>query len=397
MLLLNTVSDLIRVITSSANALDVFVSFVDTTTTTTAGGRQRTSISSAATTTVVAAPAASTERVIKSASFNARGGANSVIVFFTDGTAENLIGGSTGLVLSSGDTLIYTDTEGWRVQDANGQIKTIAGAVVAGHVIRINGVDQTQRAAENWITTADIVPAAADDAGGGETEMRLTFAVTSTVGGRLLRAPQIVTATNAAFAHPAGTKLIFVEGVGSGGGGGGCAALQGSCGNGGNAGNWGQKSFTSISGTSNITIGAAGAGVSGAAGTNGANCSFVHNAVTLTLPAGIGGTILAGGATQAASIANAGNAASTGADVGAVGQNGGIANRSTAVATAAYGGDGGSNPLGFGGKGFGGVNGAGVAAAGHGAGGGGAVAPVSGAAAAGGAATAGRFIIWEFG
>jgi hypothetical protein len=335
--------------------------------------------------------------VVKYLSLNARGGANSVVVFFTDGTAENLIGGSTGLVLSSGDTLIYTDTEGWRVQDTNGQIKTIAGAVIAGHVIRINGVDQTQRAAENWITTADIVPAATDDAGGGETEMRLSFAVASTIGGRLLRPPQHVTATNAAFAHPTGTKLIYVEGVGSGGGGGGCGALQGACGNGGNTGNWGCKAFTSISGTSNITIGAAGTTGAGVAGGNGGNCSFVHNAVTLTLPGGIGGTILAGAATQAASAANAGNAASTGADVGAIGQLGGLATRSTPSASAAFSGDGGSNPFGFGGKGFGGVNGAGVPGSGHGAGGGGATAPVSAVAAAGGAATAGRFIIWEFG
>jgi hypothetical protein len=45
-----------------------------------------------------------------------------------------------------------------------------------GHVIRVDGVAQTQRAAMNLIDTTDILVAPTDDAGGGETELRWTFA-----------------------------------------------------------------------------------------------------------------------------------------------------------------------------------------------------------------------------
>src|SRR3972149_10688000 len=117
MIVLSTTSDLMQVTTDSANALDVLFSFVDTTTTTTLSGRQRTAFSSATTTTVVAAPGASVERVVKHGTVCARGGANNVIVRWTDGTTAQVLGGATGIALSAGDTLVYTDTNGWRVND----------------------------------------------------------------------------------------------------------------------------------------------------------------------------------------------------------------------------------------------------------------------------------------
>jgi hypothetical protein len=174
-LLLNTVNDLLRVTPSSANALDCFVSFVDTTTTTTLGGRQRTSLAAAAAATVLASPAASTERVVKFASFCARGGANNVIPFWTDGTTEQLLGGTVGVALATGETLIYTDTEGWRVHDIAGQIKYIVSTGgVQGHLIRVDGVDSTQRAAINFIDTSSVAFAPTDDGANNETELRAT-------------------------------------------------------------------------------------------------------------------------------------------------------------------------------------------------------------------------------
>lgn len=395
MIIQNTVNDLIRVATSTANALDVLASFVDSTSTTAAAQRQRTAIAAAATTTVVAAPAAATERVLKNLSFCARGGANGLIVFWTDGTTIQLLGGAAGIALGAGETLVYTDTEGWRVHDANGAIKTVASQL-AGHLIRVDGVDQTQRAAMNLIDS-EILVTPTDDGANNETELRFTIA-TSARG--LLRAPQIVLATNAAFAHPVGTRLLVVEGVGGGGASAGAGAAAGSVGNGGNSGNWGRKTFSSVSGTSNITIGAGGtAGAAGAAGNNGGNSSMVHNAVTFTLPGGIGGVVLAGAATIAQGAANAGNAASTGADIDIVGELGGQAYRNAAVATAAVSGEGGSNPLGQGGKGVAGANAAslpGLAGKGFGAGASGRNNGNTAVATAGIAGQPGAFIIWEF-
>lgn len=214
---------------------------------------------------------------------------------------------------------------------------------------------------------------------------------------RLMRAPQIITASNAAFAHPTGTRFLVVEGCGGGGGGAGTAAAAGACGSGGNAGNWGTHTFPApVSATSAVTIGAAGTTGSAAAGGNGGNSTFTNNAITLTLPGGIGGTLLAGLATVAAAVANAGNAASTNADVGTVGQIGQQAYRNAAATTAAIAGNGGSNPLGSGGLGFGGVTAVGKPATGFGGGGSGACGQTA-LAQAGGAATAGVFIVWEFG
>lgn len=214
--------------------------------------------------------------------------------------------------------------------------------------------------------------------------------------GTLLRAPQIVLATNAAFAHPTGTRIFIAEGVASGGGGGGAAAVAGAVGSGGNAGNWGRKAFTSISGTSNITIGAAGTTGSGVAGGNGGNCSIVHNAVTFTLVGGVGGTILAGAATIASAVINAANAANTGADIDELGERGAPGYRCSAAATSTIGGKGGTSKFGAGGLAQPFLAGAGAAASGRGAGGSGGAAPAA-VAVAGGAATAGAFVIWEFG
>jgi hypothetical protein len=213
----------------------------------------------------------------------------------------------------------------------------------------------------------------------------------------LLRAPQFLTASNAAFAHPTGTKFIVAFLLGGGGGGGGAAVGAGAGGNGGNGGSWGWRTFTSISGTSNVTIGAVGTVGSGAAGGTGGVTSVVHNAVTASASGGVGGALLAAGATLARAAANAANAANVGLDFGVLGEIGQRAKRKTAAAIQIEGGTGGSSPYGEGGFGndFGAI-GAGEAASGRGAGGGGAANPVA-TAQTGGAATAGLVIFWEFG
>lgn len=116
--------DVLRVSTSAATGVDVVVSYVDTNATTTTSGRQLTNIAAAATTTVLAAPAAGTERVIKQVHIQAEGGAQNMGVRITTGVTNFLLFGnaSTLLALARGDTLQYTDTEGWRVMNAAGKI-----------------------------------------------------------------------------------------------------------------------------------------------------------------------------------------------------------------------------------------------------------------------------------
>lgn len=171
MIIQNTVNDLIRVTTSSASALDVLASYVDSTATTVSAQRTRTAIAAAATTTIVPAPAASTERVLKNLSLCARGGANGLIVFWTDGTTIQLLGGAAGIALGAGETLVYTDTEGWRVHDTNGAVKTVASQL-AGHLIRANGTDQTQRSALNFVNNTELTFTGTDDGANNETEIR---------------------------------------------------------------------------------------------------------------------------------------------------------------------------------------------------------------------------------
>ena len=67
MLLLNSTSDILRLITgAAASTIDVHASYVDLNGTTVTAGRKNTRITTATTTTVVAAPGASTARNVKS-------------------------------------------------------------------------------------------------------------------------------------------------------------------------------------------------------------------------------------------------------------------------------------------------------------------------------------------
>lgn len=219
--------------------------------------------------------------------------------------------------------------------------------------------------------------------------------------GRLLRAPQILTA-GTTITHPPGTATIVVRGVGGGGGGGGNnggGVTAGSIGGCGGSGTYGERAFTVVASTSTYVCGAAGTNASGAAGGNGGNSTFTHNGTTVTLPGGNGGAMTAGGATVATAAGGAGGGAATNADISVPGQAGGTALRPAAAATPAiHSGAGGSNPLGEGGAGIATAGGAvaAVAATGLGAGGSGALAGTGTASAPGGAARPGGWIVSEY-
>ena len=207
----------------------------------------------------------------------------------------------------------------------------------------------------------------------------------SASGGRLLRAPQLLT-SGTSYTTPADCTSIYVEAVGAGGGGGGGSgsgtASQGAGGGGG--GGTASKLFTVTPSTAyTYAIGAAGsAGASGASGGAGGNTTFTVGATTATGGGGGGGLWISAGGSG-----GAGGTASSG-DLNIVGQGGGAA---AAFNTFSTGGIGGGSYLG--GGAFGKTGGAaGVTATGYGGGGSGGT--VSGNA--GGAGFQGVIRVWEY-
>lgn len=343
MIVLDSTSGIVRLVTTVAVALDVQASYVDSTDTTYTPGSTPTAISTATTTTIVAAPAASTQRGVKAISICARGGANTVTVEYFDGSTAFRV---LSVSLAANERLEYEDAHGWQVIDATGHIKT-----------------------------------------------------TGVGSGRLLRAAQILTA-GTSINHPTGTATIRVYGAAGGGAGGGVNNSPGAMGGCGGSGTYGEKWFTAGASSSTYVVGAAGAGVSGATGGNGTNSTFTHNGLTVTLPFGSGGVFVAGAASIATAAGGAGGGAATNADVSVQGQNGGMAFRPTAVAGfAAHTGPGGSTPLGVGGMGQAAVAAqvAGLPGKGFGAGGSGALEGTSTTAAiAGAAGTQGIWFVEEY-
>lgn len=460
MIVLSATADVIRVLTSTANAVAVHASFVDNTTTAYTPSRQNTAIASIATTTVVSSPAASTQRHVKHISFRATGGANVLTVQFFDGTTAFQIFSAS---LASGEHLEFNDLAGWRVLDAAGQVKyVVASGGIAGHVIESNGTPITQRPNLNFNAAAsfpNVTLVAADDAVNTESDITAqiaamaanTFAVNNTaspaapvglspgaqgillqaaaniiaatcgtdqalqrVGSadlgfsttrRLLRAPQVVLATNATFAHPTGTAFIIAIVVAGGGGGGGAvnsAASQITLGGGGASGGHLFHTFTSISGTSNVTIGAAGAAGAntGAAAGAGGNSSVVHNGVTVTAIGGPGAP--ANTTVGMAGVSGTGITSSPGALPPAVSTSANLNGGGNPGAEGLrYSGTAGQSGSGagciFGGGGIGRTTqGAGNAAIGPGGGGAGGLSISAGGAVTGGAGGAGFVIFLEF-
>jgi hypothetical protein len=132
MIVLNTTSDIVQITTTTANALDVHVTYVDNVTAAPyTSARQNTAIASSTTTTVLSSPAASTQRQLKVLTAVAKGGANAVTPKLFDGTTTfNLFG--NGISLLPNETLSYEDARGWFVLDALGQVKQVGATGPTG-------------------------------------------------------------------------------------------------------------------------------------------------------------------------------------------------------------------------------------------------------------------------
>jgi hypothetical protein len=189
------------------------------------------------------------------------------------------------------------------------------------------------------------------------------------------------------WSKPSDCRAVRVRLVGGGGGGGGSGPGDNRTGGGGGAGGYVEKLFdvTSIS-SATISVGTAGsAGSTTGNGGSGGATSWSDGTNTLTGGGGGGGNQ---GQTDSATRAVGGSA--SGGDINIAGQSGGIDGGSSAT-FGPYG-EGGSNPLGNGGRA--GRNAAGVSATGYGAGGAGG-SRISSTSRAGGAGRQGVVIVEE--
>lgn len=124
MLLLTTTSDVLKLTTSSAEAVDVTVSADDTTTTTNTPLSQETAFSSATTATILSAPAAATQRQIKLITITNKGTAvNNITLKKDNGTAYSI---SPVVPLYPNESFYYNDFDGFYKTDING-CKVIEG------------------------------------------------------------------------------------------------------------------------------------------------------------------------------------------------------------------------------------------------------------------------------
>lgn len=153
MMLLTSTSDLVRVITAEAAAIDVHASWVDNNAGTyTPGSTNTASITTATTTTVVSSPGASTQRNIKCLTVSNEHASTScfVTMVHSDGTNANTL---ISCRLLAGEKLILTKVGAWVHYDANGGIYPYLGSAVTGPLIA------DQAAMESGTTTRLVTPA----------------------------------------------------------------------------------------------------------------------------------------------------------------------------------------------------------------------------------------------
>lgn len=340
MILLTGTSDLLKLTTGSAGAVDVHASYFDVAGTPQVATPLRTNtaqITGVTTTTIVASPAASTQRNVKHVAIrNASAtSANTVVITHFDGTTNS---SSWSYTLQPGDALHYNDLTGWVYLPSTNTIQ---------------------------------------------------------VPGRLLSTTVLVSGTTFTTGHF--TNTVRVHMVGGGGGGGGCTsvAADAAAAGGGGAGGYCERLIATSPDTAlTYAIGAAGAGASGALGGNGGDTTITVNGVLLTAKGGTGAVVGNAVSTLSAYAGGAGGVTGTNGDVNAPGQPGQPGVTLLVATPIVSSGSGGSGPYGEGGVGLVAV-GNGNAGTGNGSGGGGAA---TGAATVrtGGSGTVGLIQIDEY-
>ena len=303
------------------------------------------------------------DQLIANASFpTVRADINSnLLALFSNNSGNIEPSPAAGAAVKAVEFMDWLDTSGanpiWKKRNA-GNNAWITVATIVGNTISFEGTLPSQSGQSGkYLTTNGTVASWA----------------TVTAGGRLLRAPQMLT-SGTSYTAPANCIAIYVEAVGGGGGGAGTSGGGG--GGGGGAGGYCAKYFTVVpAATYTYTIGAGGV----AEGTGGST-TFTVGATTITSAGGGGGSI--------ESTGGAGGACTNG-DINISGGGGG------AGGTSPQSGAGGNSFFGGGGAGLGGQFGSSAGSAGS-AGGGGSGGFSNGGNVAGGAGGAGLIRIWEY-
>jgi hypothetical protein len=141
MILLTSTSDIVRVTTGSAAAVDAHASWMDNASGTVTPGRTNTAnISTATTTTVVGSPASSTQRNVKNLTLaNTHASVSTtVVVEHSDGTNVETLWSGT---LAAGEQVVLDELGVWTQYDVNGLVKLAAARLDAKLVV--SGSDVT--------------------------------------------------------------------------------------------------------------------------------------------------------------------------------------------------------------------------------------------------------------
>ena len=124
MIILDATTQTLEVTTSAAVSVNYVISYADITSTTFVPASSQGNITTATTTTVVTAPAASTQRQVKLASFYNNGSSAQTVTVKKDVSATEYI--IISAVISAGESLQYTDGNGWEVIDRAGRVREAA-------------------------------------------------------------------------------------------------------------------------------------------------------------------------------------------------------------------------------------------------------------------------------
>lgn len=132
---LDTTTKTLELLLGSAvttTAMPVTVDYVDLTTTTTIAGSTDTQSNGVTPVTILAAPAASTQRKVNGITvYNADSVSKLVTVRLNNNATLRII---VSVTLQVGDTLVYTDVNGWYSLDSSGSIKEVASGTLFGNI-----------------------------------------------------------------------------------------------------------------------------------------------------------------------------------------------------------------------------------------------------------------------
>jgi len=128
MLILDSASDILRVVTSAAGSIRAHASWVDNTTGYPAASDNLPTIGSATTTTLVSGPSSGQRNVTHVALFNDSGSvANTLTLEHTDGTDVSKVWSGT---LQIGEFVIFTENGEWNLYTSAGVIKAFGSAIL---------------------------------------------------------------------------------------------------------------------------------------------------------------------------------------------------------------------------------------------------------------------------